>query len=128
VIVADCTVIARLIIAAEDPRPVETLRAREPIWAAPILWQAEFASVIWKYERLGRVSAHGADEFVRRALEIFEHTSHHVSIERALQTARRTGCSSYDSYYIALAEDLGVKLYTWDTEVLRKCPGLALKP
>lgn len=42
--------------------------------------------------------------------------------------ARRTGCSGYDSYYIALAEDLDVKLYTYDKEILRKCAGLAVKP
>lgn len=127
-IVADCTLIARLIIAAEDPRDAETLWLRDPVWAAPVRWEAEFASVLLKYERVGQLSMAAAGERTRRALEIFEHTTYYVSMERALESARRTGCSSYDSYYVALAEDLGAKLYTYDREVLRNCQGLAVKP
>jgi len=128
VIVADCTVIVRLIIGPREVEAAERLRVREPVWAAPTLWEAEFASVVWKYERLGRISRAGSDEFVRRAQETLEHSTHHVVMERALETARRTGCSSYDSYYVALAEDLGVKLYTYDGGILAKCRNLALKP
>ena len=127
-IVADCTLIARFIIGAEDPSRVDSLRLREPTWAAPVLWEAEFASVLCKYERIGRLSAAGVALHARRALEMFEHTTYFVSMERALESARRTGCSSYDSYYVALAEDLGVTLYTHDKEVLKKCRGLASEP
>jgi len=42
--------------------------------------------------------------------------------------ARRTGCSGYDSQYIALAEDLGLTLYTWDRQILDRCPQLAIAP
>lgn len=127
-IVADCTVIVRLILATDDPVPAEMLRIREADWCAPALWQAEFASVLRKYERAGLLSAAGCNECSKRALELFAQSTHHVSIARVLDTARRTGCSSYDSYYIALAEDLNLKLYTYDTEVLKKCPRLAKLP
>jgi len=127
-IMADCTLIARLIIAAEDPRDVEMLWLRDSAWAAPVLWKAEFASVLLKYERIGQLSTAGAGERLRRALEILEHTTYYVSMERALESARRTGCSRYDSYYVALAEDLGAKLYTYEREVLKKCQGVAVKP
>ena len=127
-IVADCTLITRLVIAADDPEPARALWLRDPEWAAPALWQAEFASVLLKYERAGLLSASGAAARTRRAEELFESTTHHVSIERALVSARRSGCSSYDSYYVALAEDLDVKLYTYDREILRKCRSLALQP
>jgi len=127
-IVADCTLIARLIIGAEDPRRAEALRLREQTWAAPVLWEAEFASVLSKYERAGLLSAAGAALHARRALELFEHTTHHVAMERALESARRSGCSSYDGYYVALSEDLGVKLFTYDKGILQRCRGLALQP
>lgn len=127
-IVADCTVIVRLITATDDPSAAEILRIHEPDWRAPALWEAEFASVLRKYERAGRLSAAGCDECSRRALELFEQTTHHVSIGRILETARRTGCSTSDSTYIALAEDLNLKLYTYDGEILKKCPHLAREP
>ncbi|MHB8520359.1 MAG: type II toxin-antitoxin system VapC family toxin [Limisphaerales bacterium] len=127
-IVTDCTVIARLIIRAEDPGPVDSLFQRDHEWTAPSLWQAEFASVLNKYERAGRLSPDGIAAMTRKALELFAQATRHVSIGRVLETARRTGCSTYDSYYIALAEDLNLKLYTYDAEILKKCPRLARTP
>ena len=127
-IVADCTLIARLIIAADDPTAARALWLRDSMWAAPRLWEPEFASVLLKYERAGLLSVEAATERTRFARETLEAMTHHVSIARALETARRTGCSSYDSYYVALAEDLNVKLYTYDKEILKKCQGLALRP
>lgn len=127
-IVADCTVLARLLVAAEDPTAAEVLWLRDPAWAAPVLWEAEFASVLLKYERAGRLSPAGSDALARQALKIFAPSSHLVPMERALLSARRSGCSSYDSYYVALAEDLGVKLYTYDKEILKKCHELAFQP
>jgi predicted nucleic acid-binding protein len=128
VIVADCTVITRLIVRADDPGPVDLLFERDPDWTAPSLWQAEFASVLCRYERAGRLPPEGAAALIQKALELFMHTTRHVSIARVLDTARRTGCSTYDSHYIALAEDLRLKLCTYDEEILKKCPRLAQKP
>ena len=48
-----------------------------------------------------------------------------VAPERVLAVARRTGCSVYDSQYGALAEDLGLKLYTYDKGLLSRCPKVA---
>lgn len=44
------------------------------------------------------------------------------------RVSRRTGCSAYDSQYVCLAEDLGLDLFTYDREILSKCPGIAAKP
>jgi predicted nucleic acid-binding protein len=128
VIVADCTVITRLIVRAEDPSAVDLLFAQDPDWMAPSLWQAEFASVLCKYERAGRLPPHGAAALIQKGLELLAQSTRHVPISRVLDTARRTGCSTYDSHYIALAEDLHLKLCTYDEEILRKCPRLARRP
>jgi predicted nucleic acid-binding protein len=128
VIVADCTIIARLIMGDGDVTGVESLWSRDADWNAPALWEAEFASVLIKYERAGRITPPAADIFAENALRELAESTHHVPISRALDACRRSGCSIYDSYYIALAEDLGVKLYTYDKEILRRCPGLAVKP
>ncbi len=127
-IVADCTVIARLIIRADDPGPVDSLFERDPGWMAPSLWQAEFASVLCRYERAGRLPPDGTAALIEKALELFAQTTRQVPIARVLETARRTGCSSYDSHYIALAEDLRLKLWTYDGEILKKCPRISQKP
>lgn len=127
-IVADCTVIARFIIRADNPGQVDLLFERDPDWTAPSLWQAEFTSVLCKYERAGRLPPAGTAALIQKALELFAQTTRHVSIPRVMDTARRTGCSSYDSYYITLAEDLRLKLYTYDEEILKTCPRVARMP
>ena len=127
-IVADCTVIARLILRADDPAAVDALLERDPQWAAPSLWQAEFASVLRKYERAGQLSPDASHAYAQRALTLLAHSTRQVSLSTVLETSRRTGCSAYDSYYLALAEDLGIKLYTYDAEVLAKCTNRAQRP
>ena len=101
---------------------------RDPGWMAPSLWQAEFASVLCRYERVGRLPPEGTAALIRKALELFAQSTRHIPIARVLETARRTGCSSYDSHYIALAEDLRLKLWTYDEEILKKCPRVSQKP
>lgn len=127
-IVADCTVFSRLILRAEDADAVDTLFEADPNWASPDLWEAEFASVLRKYELAGRLPLSLTPLLVRKAEELFAENTFRVSMTRALETARQTGCSTYDSHYIALAEDLGLKLYTYDTDILKKCPRLARRP
>jgi predicted nucleic acid-binding protein len=128
VIVADCTLIARLIIAADDATAAQELWLRDPAWAAPTLWQAEFANVLLKYERAGFLTAEGATARLFDAENVMSTSTHHVAAQRALATARDVGCSAYDAFYVALAEDLGAKLYTYDKQLLKKCRGIALEP
>jgi predicted nucleic acid-binding protein len=128
VIVADCTVFSRLILRADDPTGVDALFEADPDWAGPSLWEAEFASVLRKYEKAGRLPLSLTPLLVRKAEELFAENTCRISMSRALETSRQTGCSTYDSHYIALAEDLGLKLYTFDTEILKKCPRLARRP
>lgn len=59
------------------------------------------------------------------ALTLIDGASIEVAPERVLAVARRTGCSVYDSQYGALAEDLGLKLYTYDKGLLSRCPEVA---
>lgn len=127
-IVADCTLIARFLLGAQDYARAEALWLRDPEWVAPALWEAEFANVLLKYERAGQLSAVNANEHAQRAKEMFAGYTHYVTIDRALEAARRIGCSSYDSYYVALAEDLGAKLYSYNKALVKRCRGLALEP
>jgi len=127
-IVADCNLIVGLVIARHNHPLIASLRMRDADWHAPVLWEVEMANALRKYERAGRLLASDCDAYAIRALELFERSTHQVSLFRALAVSRQTGCSVYDSHYIALAEDLGVPLYTYDEEILRNCPGLARKP
>ena len=126
-IVVDTNVIAYLLIRGERSGAMDRLLDRDPDWVAPRLWLDEFLNVLCTYERTGGIGSAQSMALLEDALALMEGASYEVAPERVLAVARRTGCSGYDSQYIALAEDLGVKFHTCDQRVVRKCPGLAVQ-
>lgn len=51
-----------------------------------------------------------------------------IKIESVLAVAKETGCSEYESQYIALAQDLRLNLYTYDRKILASVPSIANEP
>lgn len=127
-IVVDTNIISYLLIRGERSEAVDRLLDSDPEWVAPRLWLDEFLNVLATHERVGRLSPADALPLLEDALALMEGAAYEVPPERVLAVARRTGCSAYDSQYIALAEDLGVKLFTCDKGILGKCPRVALEP
>ena len=64
----------------------------------------------------------------QQASSIIWENEYDVQVDRILNVAHRTHCSGYDSQYIALAEDFGLKLYTYDQKILNMCPDFSMKP
>lgn len=127
-IVVDTNVLAYLFIEGEFTEAVERLRKKEPEWIAPRLWLDEFSNILATTERRSIMSAEVADATLALACELMEGQSYDVPAQRVLATARRTSCTAYDSQYVCLAEDLGLKLYTYDSRIIANCPGLAIQP
>lgn len=126
-IVVDTNIIAYLLIEGEFTGVVQKLRNDQSEWIAPRLWLDEFINVLATAERMSLISEL-ADATLTLACEAMEGRSYDIPAQRILSVARRTGCSAYDSQYVCLAEDLGVSLYTYDREILNKCPDIAIKP
>jgi len=127
-IVVDTNVIAYLLIQGEYTESVVQLRDQDSEWVAPRLWLDEFLNVLAVSERQNVTSSEMSDSTLKLACELMEGCSYDLPAQRVLSTARRTGCSAYDSQYVCLAEDLGLKLYTFDTKILKNCSEFALKP
>ena len=51
-----------------------------------------------------------------------------VVSHEVLRLAARSGCSAYDCEYVALAQDLEVRLVTADRPLLRAFPSIAVAP
>lgn len=127
-IVVDTNVISYLLIRGDRSEAVDRLLETDGEWIAPRLWLDEFLNVLATSERNGLLGSEELSPILNDALGVMQDSSYEVSPERVLAVARRTGCSAYDSQYVALAEDLGVKLYTCDRKVLKNCPGVAVEP
>ncbi len=127
-IVVDMNVIGYLLIRGKRSEEMDRLLLAEPDWIAPRLWLDEFVNVLCTYERVDSMLSDQAVGLLEDALTLMDGASYEVAPERVLAVARRTGCSGYDSQYVALAEDLGLKLYTCDKGILSRCPEVAVMP
>lgn len=127
-IVVDANVISYLLIRGERSEAMDRLQKLDPDWIAPKLWLDEFLNVLCTYERTGGLTREQSVELLEDAVALMDGASYDLPPERVLTVALQTNCSAYDSQYIALAQDLGLKLYTCDKRVISKCPGIALMP
>lgn len=127
-IVVDANIIAYLLIRGERSEAMDRLLEHDPEWIAPQLWLDGFLNVLSTYERRGDFTEKLSKDLLEEALNLMGDHSYSVPPDRILEVARRTGCSGYDSQYVALAQDLGVPLYTCDRRILDQCPAVAVEP
>jgi predicted nucleic acid-binding protein len=128
VIVADVNLVAYLWITGEHTVAAEAVLARDPEWAAPLLWRSEWRNVLAGYVRRGELDVAGALERASAAEALLRGREYLVEAAPVLDLVARSPCSAYDCEYVALARQLGVPLVTSDRRVLAAFPGTAVSP
>jgi predicted nucleic acid-binding protein len=128
VIVVDTNVITYLVLKGDYSGECESLFRSDCEWAAPRLWRDEMCNVLATYERRQLLRRTDALRAFSNAQEIIAGNEFDMLPERILSVASRTQCSGYDAQYIALAEDLGIHLFTFDKKILSAVPHIARKP
>lgn len=127
-IVVDVTVLAYYLIEGESTESAVRLREHDPEWVAPMLWRSELMNVFWKYLRRGDFDLALALSHMDLAADLMAGGSYEVRPDEVLPLALASGCSTYDSQYVALAERLDVPLVTHDRRVLQAFPARAVLP
>ena len=125
-IVVDASVMVYFWLPGEFAELAEAAKARDAVWAAPVLWRAEFRDVLAGYLRkqvLTEAEANTAYLNAQKDLGAQEFT---VPTERILKLVLASECSAYDCEYVALAQDLGVALVTTEKQILRAFPKTAV--
>ena len=121
-IVVDNSVLVYFWLPGAFAEWAEAAKAQDGIWAAPVLWRAEFRNVLAGYLRrklLTEAEANTAFLNAQKDLGAQEFT---VPTERILKLVLASDCTAYDCEYVALAQDLGVPLVTADKQILRVFP------
>ena len=127
-IVVDTNILVYFLLRGEHSEAVDSLFETDSDWIAPKLWLDEFLNVLATTERNSKITSAEADSVLADVTELMSDSSYDVPAYRTLATARRTGCTAYDSQYLALAEDLGLQLYTFDKRLIDRSEGLAIRP
>ena len=125
-IVADTNIICYLLLAGE--RTSEAVKALEEdsVWVVPYLWQSELCNVLTGYVRKKLLSRQDARNNLEHAQNLFQGKEFSVSPNHVLELTVTSTCTPYDCEFVALAQDLGVKLVTTDKQILAQFPESAL--
>jgi predicted nucleic acid-binding protein len=127
-IVVDTNIIAALYIENPHRDEVEALLATEPYWLAPLLWRSEFRNVLTRYVRHGTIALNASLRIMQYAEELVGEMDAPTSSPRILRLAHTSGCSAYDCEFVALAQDIGTVLITFDRKILTTFPNVAMNP
>ncbi|MCS7011944.1 MAG: type II toxin-antitoxin system VapC family toxin [Anaerolineales bacterium] len=125
-IVVDTNVIVHLHLTTDHSQQACALLERDPDWAAPLLWRSEFCNVLAGFLRKGILSQEQAQQILNEAQRTMHGREFMVSAQRVLDLTAASNCSAYDCEFIALAQDLGVKVVTTNRQILNNFPTVAL--
>lgn len=125
-IVADTNLLVYLLVPGARSAQAEAALARDPTWVAPLLWRSEFRNVLVGYVRRRTLSLDAALRMVYEAENRMAGREFAVASGPVLTLATHSGCSAYDSEFVALAQDLRIRLVTTDQQVVAAFPSTAV--
>ena len=125
-IVVDTNVIGYLFLSSEQSLSAERALKKDSEWAAPIIWRSELRNVLALYMRKNIIKLEHAQSIMNGALELLRGREYEVSSYEVLRLASESKCSAYDCEFVAVAKDLKVSLLTFDKQLLRKFPAVAI--
>ena len=125
-IVVDTNVIAYLLIDGDHTPAARGTLARDPMWAAPVLWRSEFRNVLGLYVRKRVLSLKEAVALQTAAESLLRGHEHVVASNDVLMLVSSSDRSAYDCEFVAVAQQLGVSLVTSDRQLLRTFPKYAV--
>lgn len=114
---------------------VERVQTRDGKWAAPSVWRSELRNALLQYLQVVESGPLAEDLQLPDAFGVMQDAetlladqTYRVDSEHVLRSAFESGCSAYDCEYVVLAQELNVRLVTYDDEVLDAFPDTALHP
>ncbi len=125
-IVVDTNIIVSAILRSERTQQAETALKKDNYWYAPVLWRSEFCNVLGLYLRKELISKEDAFAVMQQALRLMESKERVVDPLRVIELTIISKCTAYDCEFVALAQELSVKLVTLDRQILDQFPETAI--
>ena len=125
-IVVDHSVLVYFWLPGDFTELAEAAREQDGVWAAPVLWRAEFRNVLAGYLRKKLLTEAEANAAYLNAQKDLGAQEFSVPTERIIRLVLASDCTAYDCEYAALAQDLGVPLVTTGKQIVRAFPKTAM--
>ena len=127
-IVVDTNVIASLWVPNDADEMAYKILEKDADWIAPLLWRSEFRNVLAIYLRADILNLSIALQAIEEAEQLMGSKQFEVNSTQVLSLVSDSSCSSYDCEFVALADDLDVKLVTFDKKILKEFPEMGVSP
>ncbi len=127
-IVADTNLLIYLYVQGQRTEESEAVLQQDAVWTVPLLWRSEFRNALIGLVRTDALQLEEAHAMIDEAERWLTGREYSVVSRQVLALASQSGCSTYDCEFVALAQDLGVRLVTSDRQVLKVFPTIAISP
>ena len=125
-IAVDTNIISYFYLPSVYSDKVNSLFQYDPDWCAPKFWRSEFRNVLALYLRKGLININDAFDFQEEAEELMDGNEFFVNSRHILTLVNESKCSAYDCEFVALAQQLNVKLVTEDKKIISEFKDIAV--
>ena len=125
-IVVDTNIIGYLYLTSDRSMQAGQALVKDRQWAAPLLWRSELRNVLALYIRKQILSLAEAQQVMGEAISLMQNQEYDVKSLHVLRLVASSTCSAYDCEFVALAQDLDVRLVTVDRQILDQFPAIAV--
>lgn len=127
-IVADASLLVVLWLPSPNIDAVVNVLNIDSDWIAPRLWRSEFRNTIAKYLRADLIDLDYAHAAMIEGLEFMGHREHDANSYRIIDLIGCSHVSAHDAEYVALAQETGNRLITFDKKLIDLFPDVAIHP
>jgi predicted nucleic acid-binding protein len=127
-IVVDTNVIASMWVPNDMDEWVYQVFKKDDDWVAPLLWRSEFRNVLSIYLRKDILELSVVLQAIEEAEQLMNANEFEVNSTQVMSLVSDSSCSAYDCEFVALADDLNIRLVTFDKRIVREFPDIAITP
>ncbi len=127
-IAVDTSVIASLWVPNDMEELAYQVLRKDPDWVAPLLWRSELRNVLALCLRKNILEISTVLLSMQEAEQLMESNAYEVNSTQVLHLVHNSSCSSYDCEFVCLADDLGIKLVSFDKQVCSEFTEIAVHP
>lgn len=127
-IVVDTNIVIYLFVSNTQTEYASATMTKDSDWFVPSIWQSEFRNALLTYVRHKIIDLPQAKQLMNQALTLLEAYTYAPNSELVMDLAIASGCSAYDTEFVALAKLLNLQLITADKKILHEFPETAVSP
>jgi predicted nucleic acid-binding protein len=123
-LIIDTNILAYLLIQGDHTAAAQRLHSRDPDWRSEAFLLVEFTNVLASSIATKRITFASAQNLLAKTIALFDGKLARIPHSLVLTMAARHNISAYDARFLALADQLGLRLVTEDVRLRAAAPAL----